>query len=58
MYICSLNEAVLKMKNIIIIFSFIYMVVSNTYAKTISVDSLNNLIEKNEQGDAVAQNRV
>lgn len=34
------------------------MVVSNTYAKTISVDSLNNLIEKNEQGDAVAQNRV
>lgn len=34
------------------------MVVSNTYAQKISTNSLHNLKEKAEQGDAIAQNRV
>lgn len=46
------------MKSIIIIFSFIYMAVSNTYAQTISVDSLNSIRERTEHDDAVALNRV
>lgn len=53
-----MNVSVMKMKYVILIVIFIFVIVPIIFAHTISMDSLSNLTERVEHGDADSRYNV